>query len=193
MLLLDEPFAALDPELRADVRAAVIDLLAERAGPAVILVTHDIDEASGLADRLAVLMDGQIAQIAPPSELLARPRTVAIARFLGLTNLIRGVRDEAGQVRSALGSFRVDGPPGSVVVVARASALRVGPPDGDGPRAAVVRVSEQVAGVMVTLRIGDEELVGLAEPWPGLARGAAIAVAVDASALHVIDAPAPGR
>jgi putative spermidine/putrescine transport system ATP-binding protein len=190
VLLLDEPFAALDPELRADVRAAVIDVLAEPGGPAVILVTHDVDEASGLADRLAVLMHGQVAQVGPPSDVLARPRTVAIARFLGLTNLIRGERSKDGDVKSALGCFRSDGPPGPVVVVARASALRAGPPEGSGPRAAIVRVSERVAGIELTMRLGDEELVGAAEPWPGLRVGAPVAIAVDASALHVIDEPA---
>ncbi len=187
VLLLDEPFAALDPELRAEVRSAVIDVLAQRTGPAVILVTHDVDEASGLADRLAVLMDGRVAQVGPPSELLTGPRSVSIARFLGLTNLIRGERDGHGQVRSVLGLVRADGPAGPVVITVRASAVRVGPPAGHGPHPTVVRVSERVAGVAVTVRLGAEDVVGLAEPWAGLVTGAPVSIDVNPAALHVID------
>ena len=58
VLLLDEPFASLDPELRAEVREAVVDLLERGEGPAVVLVTHDVDEAAGLADRLVGVAAG---------------------------------------------------------------------------------------------------------------------------------------
>ena len=63
VLLLDEPFASLDPELRAEVREAVVEILERGNGPAVVLVTHDVDEAAGVADRLVVLLDGRIAQV----------------------------------------------------------------------------------------------------------------------------------
>lgn len=187
VLLLDEPFSALDPELRADVRRAVVDVLSQKGAPAVILVTHDVDEASGVADRIAVLMDGCVAQIGPPSELLARPRSLGIARFLGLPNLIRGERDAAGQVRSVLGIVRSDGAPGAVVVTVRPSALRVSPRGGHGCHATVVRVSDRVAGVVVTLRVGDQDVLAFAEPWAGLVVGATVDVEVSPSALHVVD------
>lgn len=85
VLLLDEPFTALDPTLRADVREALARLLAQ-ATPATILVTHDVDEAAALATRIAVVLDGRLAQLATPNELFRRPATVALARFLGVEN-----------------------------------------------------------------------------------------------------------
>lgn len=85
VLLLDEPFTALDPTLRSDVRDALARIL-ERATPATILVTHDADEAAALAARIAVLLDGSLVQLASPSTLFRYPATVEVARFLGVEN-----------------------------------------------------------------------------------------------------------
>lgn len=85
VLLLDEPFTALDPSLRTDVRNALARIL-ERATPATILVTHDADEAAALATRIAVLLNGRMAQIASPSTLFRSPASLEVARFLGAEN-----------------------------------------------------------------------------------------------------------
>ncbi len=189
VLLLDEPFAALDPELRADVREAVLKLLAERTGPAVILVTHDVDEAATLADRVVVLLDGAVAQSGAPSQLLAAPRTLAIARFLGLPNLLRGVRDDAGTIRSALGHVHGAGPPGAVTMSVRASAVRLRPWRGQGPGATVMAVLERVSGVLARVRVDNEELVGTPDSGLHLAAGGVVSLDVDKTAIHVIDEP----
>jgi putative spermidine/putrescine transport system ATP-binding protein len=191
VLLLDEPFAALDPALRADVRDAVVKLLTEDTGPAVIVVTHDVDEAATLAGRLVVLLDGRLAQSGPPSELLAAPRSLAIARFLGLPNLIRGVRDDNGRIASALGTFRAAGPPGNVTLAVRASAIRLRPWRGHGPRATIVGVVERVSGALARVSIDGEELLGVPDVELDLTLGIA-AVDVDTTVIHVIEEPQQG-
>ncbi|MBC5816299.1 MAG: ABC transporter ATP-binding protein [Candidatus Eremiobacteraeota bacterium] len=82
VLLLDEPLAGLDPGAREPVREALRSI-PKAAGCAVLLVTHDHEEALGSADRLAILMDGRITQCDEPDRVYARPASSAIARFLG--------------------------------------------------------------------------------------------------------------
>lgn len=89
IVLLDEPFASLDAHLRASIRADVQQLLRER-GTTAVLVTHDQDEALSMADRVAVLRDGQIAQCAAPQDLYIRPADPQLAGFIGDANLLEG-------------------------------------------------------------------------------------------------------
>ena len=104
IVLLDEPFASLDANLRASVRADVQQLFRE-TGITAVLVTHDQDEALSIADRVAVLRDGKIAQCAAPQDLYVRPVDADLARFIGDANLIDGKLAEsacpAGPARSA--------------------------------------------------------------------------------------------
>jgi iron(III) transport system ATP-binding protein len=87
IVLLDEPFASLDASLRASVRGEVHDVL-RRAGTTSILVTHDQDEALSMADQVAVLRYGVIAQLDTPSGIYQRPLDPALARFLGESNVL---------------------------------------------------------------------------------------------------------
>jgi molybdate transport system ATP-binding protein len=88
VLLLDEPMAALDPHTRGSVRAELRRLLRELALP-TLLVTHDFEDASALADRVGVVVDGRLRQLAPPDELLAAPADPFVAGFAG-GNVLRG-------------------------------------------------------------------------------------------------------
>ncbi len=103
IVLLDEPFASLDAHLRTSVRDDVNTILHE-AHTTTVLVTHDQDEALSIADEVAVLRDGEIAQCAPPHDLYARPIDQDIARFIGEANLIDGVMED-GFVRTSLGKL----------------------------------------------------------------------------------------
>jgi iron(III) transport system ATP-binding protein len=94
VVLLDEPFASLDAQQRSSVREEVVRILRESA-TTTLLVTHDQDEALSLADLVAVLRNGGIAQCATPQELYARPVDEELARFVGEANLIDGVLDGA--------------------------------------------------------------------------------------------------
>jgi iron(III) transport system ATP-binding protein len=82
VVLLDEPFASLDPSLRDDVRSDVVGALRAR-GAAAILVTHDRHEALSLGDRIAVMSDGHILQIGQPDEVYERPVDRFVAEFMG--------------------------------------------------------------------------------------------------------------
>jgi iron(III) transport system ATP-binding protein len=108
VVLLDEPFASLDAHQRSSVREEVARILRESA-TTTLLVTHDQDEALSLADLVAVLRDGGIAQCATPQDLYARPVDEQLARFVGEANLIDGVLDPDGAlVDTPLGKLAVD-------------------------------------------------------------------------------------
>jgi len=87
VILMDEPFSNLDPDLRHATRREV-RTLAHRAGMAVVLVTHDQEEALSTADRLAVMRDGRLVQSGTPEEVYNHPRSDFVAQFLGRTNLV---------------------------------------------------------------------------------------------------------
>jgi iron(III) transport system ATP-binding protein len=82
VVLLDEPFASLDPSLRDDVRTDVVEALRLR-NAAAVLVTHDREEALALGDRVAVMSDGRMLQIDRPDEVYERPSDRFVATFLG--------------------------------------------------------------------------------------------------------------
>ncbi|MFG6489645.1 ABC transporter ATP-binding protein [Roseateles sp. BYS78W] len=85
LLLLDEPFSALDESFRIPLRRSFRQLQRE-LGQSCVLVTHDRDEAFELADQVAVMFDGRIEQCSPPAELWQRPHTRRVADFLGAFN-----------------------------------------------------------------------------------------------------------
>jgi putative spermidine/putrescine transport system ATP-binding protein len=106
VLLLDEPLTALDPSLREEVRATLLSLQAHYR-PALVIVTHDLEDAAILGDRVGILLSGTLAQLDPPERLFRRPASLAVARFLGIPNLVDGTI-EGGWFRSALGPIVVE-------------------------------------------------------------------------------------
>jgi spermidine/putrescine transport system ATP-binding protein len=89
VLLLDEPLSALDKKLREEMQEE-LRILQRQVGITFILVTHDQYEALALSDRIAVMFDGRIAQVATPMEIYQRPRTRRVADFLGGMNFLTG-------------------------------------------------------------------------------------------------------
>jgi sulfate/thiosulfate transport system ATP-binding protein len=89
VLLLDEPFGALDAKVRVELRRTIRDIQRE-LGITTLFVTHDQEEAFELADRLAVLSFGRLLEAGPPEELYLRPATEFVATFLGTANLMVG-------------------------------------------------------------------------------------------------------
>jgi ABC-type Fe3+/spermidine/putrescine transport system ATPase subunit len=88
LLLLDEPLSALDANLRKQMQSELKSLQRE-VGIAFLFVTHDQEEAMALSDRIALLKDGALEQVASPREIYARPATSYSAQFIGQTNLLR--------------------------------------------------------------------------------------------------------
>ena len=89
ILLMDEPFGALDPVTRAELQGEVRRIHQE-TGCTIVFVTHDMDEALSLATRIAVIDRGRLIQFGTPLELLTRPATEQVARFIGTTD--RGLK-----------------------------------------------------------------------------------------------------
>ena len=152
ILLLDEPFGALDKNLRLDMQIEVKRLQREY-GITTILVTHDQEEAMSMADRIAVLNGGRVEQCASPVEIYDRPATLFVNQFVGTTNLlpveIVGVAPEALIIRFADARLTCRGPaaadpalvPGSDAVWSiRPERLKVVATGGPGRIAATVRI-----------------------------------------------------
>src|ERR1700731_3638373 len=89
LLLLDEPLAALDRKLREETRLELTGIQ-ERVGTSFLVVTHDQEEALGLASRIAVMNRGELVQIGAPAEIYERPRSRFVADFVGAVNLFDG-------------------------------------------------------------------------------------------------------
>ena len=138
VVLMDEPFGSLDPGLRSSVRADVTRIL-RGAGTTAVIVTHDQDEALSIADVVAVLHQGRIAQQSAPRDLYLRPDAAATAHFVGGANLIDGMA-QGMSVETAFGHLAVlPGTPAfgeatAVVVLVRPEQIHVVKPDG-GPQA----------------------------------------------------------
>ncbi|MDP4098137.1 ABC transporter ATP-binding protein [Paenibacillus sp. P96] len=89
VLLLDEPFSALDAKLRMEMREELRDIQ-RRTGMTMIFVTHDQEEALSISDRIVVMRAGEIEQLSTPQEIYDQPQTLFVAGFIGRINLIKG-------------------------------------------------------------------------------------------------------
>ena len=173
VVLLDEPFSSLDAGLRASAGRGVLRLL-RQAGATAILVTHDQDEALSLADQVAVMREGKVAQVASPVELYRSPVDTGVALFVGGANLVPGravggVAGQAGplgaaqEVETSLGVLQLaaDVAAGAVQVVVRPEQLRLetltdaGADDPRGRAATVDDVTYYGHDATVWLRLAD--------------------------------------
>src|SRR6266516_3482638 len=131
LLLLDEPLGALDLKLRRQMQLE-LKLIQSELGVTFIHVTHDQEEAMTMADTIAVMNDGRVEQLGPPSELYERPRTAFVAGFLGVSNLLAGVAagpatirlDGGAEVRVSADALRDRS--GRVAVGIRPEKIRIG-------------------------------------------------------------------
>jgi putative spermidine/putrescine transport system ATP-binding protein len=148
ILLLDEPFGALDKNLRLDMQVEV-KRLQRFYGITTIMVTHDQEEALGMADRIAVLNHGAIEQFANPVEIYDRPANLFVNQFVGTANLVPGTvqRTDGGECEVALDGgetlvCRGDGfsAGARVVVSIRPERLRVVATAGPGRLSATVGI-----------------------------------------------------
>jgi ABC-type Fe3+/spermidine/putrescine transport system ATPase subunit len=135
LLLLDEPLSALDANLRKQMQGELKSLQRE-IGITFLFVTHDQDEAMALSDRIALLRDGALEQVASAREIYEHPATAYTAQFIGHTNLLRG---EVRGGMAACGALRwaAQGESGAAVFSLRPEAIRLA--SGDGPQQGSVR------------------------------------------------------
>lgn len=131
VLLLDEPLAALDPQLRHELRGRLVELI-RASGVTTLFVTHDQSEALAVADRIAVLHAGEILQFGTPRELWERPRSAFVARFLGAATVVEARRVGTARLEIAPGlqvelpEQRFDGHETQVTIALRPADLQWG-------------------------------------------------------------------
>ena len=144
LLLLDEPFGALDARIRTDLRRTV-RTIQQTLGITAVFVTHDQEEAFEIADRIAILDHGRLLEVGAPRDVYLHPRTPFAATFLGNANLVVGQRD------------------GSSVRVGSVSVPLTGAPVHEG----------ESSRVQVLVRPEDVEIRESAADlrWPSLGRG----------------------
>ena len=155
VVLLDEPFSNLDAALRTRVRAEMRDILTD-AGATAIFVTHDQEEALSLADEVAVMLDGTVAQKAAPEVLYHNPASREVAEFVGEANFIPGTH-ENGRLSCVLGEVPACGEcTGSVEAMLRPEALRLRPLTNGG-----LSGQEAEATVLAREFYGHDQLIKL--------------------------------
>jgi len=144
LLLLDEPLSALDANLRKEMQGE-LKALQRELGITFLFVTHDQEEAMALSDRIALLRDGELEQVASPREIYARPATRYAAQFVGQTNLLEAeVREGIASCGSL--NWPTTMQPGPAVFSLRPEAIRLGSQAGPTPYAVRfrARIHQQV-------------------------------------------------
>jgi spermidine/putrescine transport system ATP-binding protein/putrescine transport system ATP-binding protein len=145
LLLLDEPLSALDRKVRAEMQLE-LKRLQHEVGITFVVVTHDQDEAMSMADRIAVMSEGVVQQVASPVDLYSRPENLFVADFIGTSNAFRGVATETGLLVEDLGLL-----PGSVGASSGEATLIIRPED--------VRLVDQ-AHALLTGSVIDTQFTG---------------------------------
>jgi spermidine/putrescine ABC transporter ATP-binding subunit len=97
LLLLDEPFSNLDARLRQEMRSELLALL-QQLKIATVMVTHDQEEAMAIADRIAVMNQGRVAQVGTADEIYNAPASLFVARFVGESNVLSGRVEATGDI-----------------------------------------------------------------------------------------------
>ena len=184
ILLLDEPLAALDAQLRSAMRSELVQLQ-RSLGITFILVTHDLEEAIECSSRIAVMRSGRIAQYAPPEEIFERPSSVYVARLVGMENILDGrvVARNGTAARVDLGFTEVeikDAPPEeSVKIGLHGEHIRVAPA-GAGLRGTVTDVRYLGEAVRCEVRVGTATLVANVSPKEPVRAGDAVSLNIEA-------------
>jgi len=163
VLLLDEPLSALDAKVRAQLRDQIRRIQLE-VGITTLFVTHDQEEALAIADRVGVMREGRLEQLAPPVEVYSRPATSFVAEFVGLTNRLAG-EVQAGQLTvrgCTLPLVDSATPDGLAVALVRPEAVTLASHDApeSGPLVGtVIAVTFLGATSRVTVDLGDATIM----------------------------------
>jgi putative spermidine/putrescine transport system ATP-binding protein len=163
VLLLDEPLSALDAKVRAQLRDQIRRIQLE-VGITTLFVTHDQEEALAIADRVGVMQDGRLEQLAPPTEVYSRPATAFVAEFVGLSNRLAGtVSGSTVTVRGRdLPLVDPSTPPGPAIALVRPEAVTLAsdPAGESGPLTGTVIASTFLGATSrVTVDLGDATIL----------------------------------
>jgi putative spermidine/putrescine transport system ATP-binding protein len=188
VLLLDEPFSALDPALRTDMHDLLEAVRADLA-PTILLVTHDRDEAARVADRIALVEHGRLLHEGTVADAYRRPGSLRAAELMGGRNAVPG-EVVGGIHRSVLGAVAAAGvADGPATLVFRQEDVRV----GEGPDAGPLRIvgtvrSRRLVGARneITVDAGALEVHAEVASVSALRPGDAVALSVPEALAHVV-------
>jgi putative spermidine/putrescine transport system ATP-binding protein len=194
LLLLDEPLSNLDARIREDVRHEIKALQA-KLGITTIHVTHDREEAMVMADRIAILDAGRIAQLGSPEEVYNRPNSPFVASFMGAGNVLEleakpadgGMRIEAGSHNDAV-LVRGSAMAGPVVAHFRSEAARLGPAEAAGAerlllRGRIVQASYPGGFYRYAVAVGQNQF--MVDDPRRLTVGENVGIGLPVSSLHI--------
>ena len=195
LLLLDEPMSNLDAAVRAGLRGE-LKLIQRQLGQTVLYVTHDQVEAMSMSDRIAVMREGQILQMAPPDDIYRRPVHRFVAEFIGdppINMIAAQVRRDgphlmaltAGGIRIALGQGQIE--PGEHIIGVRPHDLAALSAPRSGSVPAVVRFVENLGAEHVLHVEHGPELVRVVTPPGFAATGGTVHLAIDPERVHLIE------
>ena len=197
VFLMDEPLSNLDANLRVQMRAEIKELH-QRLGITFIYVTHDQAEAMTLSDRVAVMLDGELLQVAPPREIYADPDDRRVAEFIGspAINMLDGVMREQGRVDVAGTALATEmtcvSPDAAVALGIRPEAFQLVAHGGAGVLSGSVRLVEHMGSdLFVHLEIpsSSRPLIArlLAERAPQIAIGHTLHLGVRSTDVLLFD------
>lgn len=181
VLLLDEPLGALDRQLREEMQLE-LKLLQSRLGITFVFVTHDQGEALSMSDRIAIMRDGRIEQLADADTIYARPASAYVAAFVGQQNFFRGTAAEGGSavdsahglirgIRSEAAAALADGAPAQAAVRPEFVSIEADAA-GDAPAApnsvhgTLLGVSHLGETMQYLVRLGDDQSLIVRRPTP---------------------------
>ena len=174
VLLLDEPFAALDSHLRRQLRDELLEIVSHVHQP-VLMVTHDLDEARYLADNIGVIINGRLQRLGKTHDVFNYPQTLAVARVLGWRNLLPVKVIEGNSVSAAWGSLDLEKEPdvNTSHLGIRAEHIRIVSDGSKGLHAKVLRVTELGGMRELVCQLNNDANIVLHRPWnePVLAPG----------------------
>jgi len=193
VILLDEPYAGLDSRLRERIRDQMLHVL-KATKTAVLMVTHDAEEAMFMSDRIVVLRDGTVTQTGRPVNLYCQPNSAFVAEFFGEVNRVNGIVRN-GRIETPLGKFNApakmeEGDLASIVI--RYEALRIELDSSVEANAVVMeaRLLGRASLIHLSVPTGTNEM-HLHARLPGLnsfSEGARVRISVDADQAFVFAA-----
>ncbi len=185
ILLLDEPLAALDAQLRSAMRSELVQLQ-RSLGITFVLVTHDLEEAIECSSRIAVMRAGRIAQYAEPEAIFEHPASVYVARLVGMENILEGRTTGTGAAgaRVDLGFTQIEipGAPREAVVKIGLHGEHIAlSRTGGGLRGTVVDVRYLGEATRCQVRVGESVLVANVSPKEVVRAGDVVSLNIDPS------------
>ncbi len=189
VLLMDEPFASIDVTLRQALREQT-RYLVRSEGVTTILVTHDPQEAMELADRIAILANGNIVQCGTPQEIYQKPARAAVARLFGEAQSLAGTVRK-NRIETAFGSFHWDGEAedAAVDIILRPNAVTLHPCEGEARHHVIdvrFRGDAQLAYILpIDGNHGQKPLRVRLQPGQTFETGAKVDVRFDPAAVFV--------